>query len=30
MTGKNNGEGLPWGPVVKTPCFDCMGHKFDP
>ena len=21
---------LPGGPVVKTPCFHCLGHGFDP
>ena len=20
----------PWGPVVKTPCFPCRGHRFHP
>ena len=26
---KEQWEGLPWGPMVKTPGFDCMGHRFD-
>ena len=21
---------FPGGPVVKTPCFHCRGHRFDP
>ena len=27
---KDLGKGLSWGAVVKTPCFQCRGHKFNP
>lgn len=23
-------QGLPWGPVVETPCLQCREHRFDP
>lgn len=26
----NTEDGLPGGPVVGTPCFQCQGHRFDP
>jgi len=26
----NEGGDFPGGPVVKTPCFYCRGHRFDP
>ena len=28
--GSDKGGGLPGGPVVKTPCFQCRGCGFDP
>ena len=26
----NQTRDFPGGPVVKTPCFQCRGHEFDP
>ena len=30
MESKSTRGGLPGGPVVKTLCFRCRGHRFDP
>lgn len=27
---RNHFLGLPCGPAVKTACFHCKGHRFDP